>query len=481
MSSVRVLRGRNRRGVGLSRTARVLLVAAAVLAALVFLICGGCGGGDKGTKPNDLPPAINGVMLDPRRVAPGDTVSATVVAGDPEGKPLTFLWRVNAGMLLDSLSTEAVWVAPTHAATCSLTVLASDGAEQSSFVTEVPVGIGVLTVESYPQAATVYFDEEPTVHVTPVTIDPAPCGAYSIRVVQSGFAYYPASRSVTVTNGNTTTVTFVLNQSGMTLTQLTARPSDCAVETSWSPDGTRLACAVENTIVGYRKIMKFQWPWPDATGEYLETKDAPDWGPSWGVGNVIAFASSRGGAVPRIYSVSADGGVPQMVYTNEANFPAWSWDGQQIAFVANNAGLHELTVWRPYTLPETVVLDVVEDRPAWKPDNSEIAFSKLVGGEPYIFTVSMTGGPTVTQVSHVPGTHPQWSPDGSKIAFVSSFGGTTGVWILFLDRGPEPLDGWLTTSGEDWPTWRPGSGYLCFTAAPSGGCRAVWMAQNYPF
>jgi TolB protein len=170
-----------------------------------------------------------------------------------------------------------------------------------------------------------------------------------------------------------------------------------------------------------------------------------------------------------------------MVYPTEANFPAWSWDGQQMAFAARNGSVHDLIV-RPASSPTplTVAQDVVEDRPAWKPDNSEIAFSKLVEGQPYIFTVSASGG-AVTQVSHVPGTHPQWSPDGSKIAFVSSFGGTTGVWILFMDQGPEPLDGWLTTSGEDWPTWRPGSGNLCYTVTTSTDCRTVWMAQNYPF
>ncbi len=447
--------------------------------AFVILACGGCGGKDGGTKPDNQPPAINGVLLEPRRVAPGDTVTAVAIAGDPEGVPLTFLWRVSSGVMLDSLSSEARWVAPASAATCSLTVLASDDAHQSSFMSVVPVGIGTLIIESYPQGAAVYIDSEPTAYVTPVTISPAAAGSYSIRVERGSFSYYPISRSVLVTHGNTTKTMFGLNGGEMTLTRLSE--NECAFQSSWSPDGSQFACAMENYVAQYRKIELFQPPWPDYVGDYLETMDAPDWGPSWGPGNQILFASSRGGAVPRVYVVSTTGGAPQFVYPTEANFPAWSWSGQQIALVARNGSVHDLIVRPASTFsPVTAAQDVVEDRPAWKPDNSQIAFSKLVGGEPYIFTVPPAGG-TPVQVSHVPGTHPQWSPDGSKIAFVSPYGGTSGVWILFMDAGPEPLDGWLTTSDEDWPTWRPGTGHLCFTAITSTNCRTVWLAQNYPF
>ena len=454
--------------------------AAALLLALAFLVCGGCGGGSNGTEPNNQAPTINGVLLEPKRVAPGDTVKATAVAGDPEGASLTFLWRASSGVLLDSLSDEATWVAPSSAASCSLTVLASDGAQQTSFTSVMPVGIGTLIIESYPQGAAVYIDDELTAYVTPATISPAAAGNYSLRVERGPFNYYPASRSALVTHGSTTKATFALNRNEMTLAELTV--NDCAFQSSWSPDGALLACGVEGGIVvHYQKIEIFGPNWPSYTSDFLETTDEPDWGPSWGPGDKILFASRRGGAVPRAYVVSSAGGVPQIVYPTEANYPAWSWDGQQIALVARNGSAHDL-IARPASVftPVTLAQDVVEDRPTWKPDNSEIAFSKLVGGEPYIFTVPSTGG-AVQQVSHVPGTHPQWSPDGSKIAFVSSYGGTTGVWILFMDEGPEPLDGWLTVSDEDWPTWRPGSGYLCFTVTTSTDCRTVWMAQNYPF
>ncbi len=480
MSGTQVLRGRIRCGFGLNRNAGAL-ASAALLLTLVFAVSGGCGGGDNGTKPGNEPPTINGVLMDPKRVAPGDTVTASVIAGDPEGAALTFLWHVSSGRMLDSLSSQATWVAPAFAASCSLTVTASDGAEQTSFTSVVPVGIGTLVIESYPQGAAVYIDEEATAYVTPVTISPAAAGSYAVRVARTGFGYYPASRSAYVANGTTTTAMFGLNQGQMALTQLNSPANDCSFQSSWSPDGTQFACAMENTVAQYRKIEIFQSPWPDFTGDYLETTDEPDWGPSWGAGNYILFASSRGGAVPRVYLVPMTGGMPTMVYPTEANFPAWSWDGLQMAFVARNGGVHDLIV-KPASGPGivTAAQDVVEDRPTWKPDNTTIAFSKLVGGEPYIFTVPAAGGQAV-QVSHVPGTHPQWSPDGSKIAFVSSYGGSTGVWILFMDEGPEPLDGWLTTSGEDWPTWRPNWNLICYTVTTSTNCRTVWMAQNYPF
>jgi hypothetical protein len=463
-----------------NRTVWVPLLAAVVSVALAFAVCGGCGGKDSGTKPENRPPTINGVLLEPRRVAPGDTVKATAIAGDPEGTTLTFLWRVSAGVLLDSLTSEATWVAPASAASCSLSVLVRDDANQTSFTSIVQVGVGTLIIESYPQGAAVYIDSEPTAYVTPVTISPAAAGAYAIRVERTPFSYYPSSRSVQVSHGSTTKATFGLNQGTMTLSQLSV--NDCAFQSSWAPDGSKFACAMENRIAQYRKIELFQPPWPDYTGDFLETTDEPDWGPSWGAGDQILFASSRGGAVPRVYVVPAAGGMPQFVYPTEANYPVWSWDGSQMAFVARNGTAFDLIV-RPSSeyLPVTVAQGVTEDRPAWKPDNSQIAFSKLVGGEPHIFTVASTGG-TPEQVSHVPGTHPQWSPDGSKIAFVSSYGGTSGIWILFMDGGAGTLDGWLTSTNEDWPTWKPGTGELCFTVAnPSADCRTFWLAQNCPF
>jgi hypothetical protein len=448
---------------------------------LVFTVCCGCGGKDTGTRPEDQPPTINGVLLEPRRAAPGDTVTATAIAGDPEGDPLTFLWRASRGVLLDSVSSSATWVAPNFAATCSLVVIVRDEANQTSLTTMIPVGVGTLTIESYPQGAAVFIDFEPTVYVTPVTIDPAPAGAYSIGVQRSPFAYTPTSKSVEVTNGNAAQAVFGLNGAMMSLIQLEDPVNECVSQSSWSPNGAQVACAVENDVAHYQKIEIFEEPWPDNFGDYLETTAQPDWSPSWGVGDQMLFASSRTG-LNQVYRVPVTGGIPLPVYSGEANYPAWSWDGTDMAFVARDGAGFSL-IARPSTVPTpvTLVTDVVEDRPTWKPDGTQIAFSKLVDGQPYIFTVPSSGG-TAQQISHVPGTHPQWSADGNRIAFVSSFGGSSGVWVLFLDKGPEPLDGWLTTGDEDWPTWRPVSGELCFTvASPSADCRTLWAAQNFPF
>ncbi len=457
-----------------------LLACSAAAFGVIIALGAGCGGKDTSARPENRPPTINGIMLDPGRVAPGDTVQATAVAGDPEGTPITYQWKASAGSFLDSLSRVATWLAPGYATSCSLTVTVRDDANQTSLTTVFPVGLGTLVVESYPQGATVFIDSEPTQYTTPVTLPDSPTGTYTVSVQGAPYSYYPGASSVDVTHGGTATATFKLNENVMSLTQMTTR--DCASQSSWAPSGGQMAGAMKSSTLGWRKILIFTTPWPDYIGDYLETGGEYDWAPSLcPTGCSVLFASSRTG-MNRIYSVPLSGGMAMPVYGAEANFPVWAPDAAKFAFVARDGvGFSLVTTTAPGVMPTIVAEDVLEDRPSWKPDGSQIAFTKEVGGEPYIFVTPSSGG-TVEQVSHVPGSHPHWSPDGTMIAFVSSFDGVDNVWVLFLREGAEALDGWLTSQGADWPAWRPVGMGICYAVPyPSEDCPTVWLAENFPF
>ena len=61
-------------------------------------------------------------------------------------------------------------------------------------------------------------------------------------------------------------------------------------------------------------------------------------------------------------------------------------------------------------------------QPAWSPDGNTIAFVRNVDGKPQIFLLSLAGGePQQLTRWKYGASNPVWSPDGSRIAFTAGF------------------------------------------------------------
>jgi Tol biopolymer transport system component len=83
--------------------------------------------------------------------------------------------------------------------------------------------------------------------------------------------------------------------------------------------------------------------------------------------------------------------------------------------------------------------------PAWSPDGQQIAFRRGGGSNADIFLMNPDGSgerPLVTDTG--PDSDPTWSPDGSRIAFVSGRslgdGQDQHVWVVGADgSGQRPL------------------------------------------
>ena len=123
-----------------------------------------------------------------------------------------------------------------------------------------------------------------------------------------------------------------------------------------------------------------------------------------------------------------------------ASDPAWSPDGQMLAFVRLNAGLG-----RPIYVvkadgsglrnltPKPV--GAYAD-PAWSPDGRKIAFVSDRDGnsEVYVMNANGRGQRNLTR-NPAYDADPTWSPDGRKIAFVSNRDGSYGVYVMNADGG----------------------------------------------
>ena len=134
-----------------------------------------------------------------------------------------------------------------------------------------------------------------------------------------------------------------------------------------------------------------------------------------------------------------EAGPPAVVLVSgPASDPAWSPDGQTIAFVRLNASLGEPIYvvkadgsgLRNLT-PKPVGAYAA---PAWSPDGRKIAFVSDRDGnsEVYVMNANGSGQRNLTR-NPAFDADPAWSPDGRKIAFVSNRDGSYGVYVMNAD------------------------------------------------
>ena len=212
----------------------------------------------------------------------------------------------------------------------------------------------------------------------------------------------------------------------------------------------------------------------DGTGvSRLTNHPGHDLDPAWSPdGERIAFRSNRddegetGEPAYEIYVMNADGtGVSRLTNADRTvRSPAWSPDGLNIVFSADYGYLHKIYIMSAdgtTTYPYKLTSGHEDFDPAWSPDKQRIAFSSRrfspLGEEAEGIYVINVDGSNLTRLTsydfHRIAENLSWSPDGQHIAF------SENVYISVINA-----DGSNQTrlaSGSH-PTWSPDGKRIAF-------------------
>jgi serine/threonine protein kinase len=269
-----------------------------------------------------------------------------------------------------------------------------------------------------------------------------------------------------------------------TETLLSGEPTTVTA-TNFSPTATSTRAAATNT------------PQPTSTSQITLTPDNTPVAVATSLGGSgqIAFASTRSG-LPQIFLVNADGtSLVQLTdLENGACQPSWSPDGTQLVFISpcrargdfgvsyNDASLYMMNA-DGTGLKQLTNTPGSDFEPAWSPDGERIAFTSGRDGYPQIYLLdvdSLAVTRLTNTTSAIESSQPAWSEDGKKIAYTVKRVGTYQVWVM-TDTGQENIQ--LARSGQDlWdyaPVWAPDGKTVYFNQRRESPSRSWLMSANY--
>ncbi len=139
-----------------------------------------------------------------------------------------------------------------------------------------------------------------------------------------------------------------------------------------------------------------------------------------------------------LYVADADGEGQQvaLVSADPIISPAWSPDGQQLAYVSFESQKAVVWVQNLQTGQRRQVANFrgSNSAPAWSPDGKRLALALSRGGATQIFTMPTAGGAAqqLTRGLSID-TEPVYAPDGRSLYFVSDRGGGPQIYRMGVD------------------------------------------------
>lgn len=261
---------------------------------------------------------------------------------------------------------------------------------------------------------------------------------------------------------------YLMNLDGSDLRRITHNIAP-DFDPAWSPDGRKIAYASSTDGDPEIKVLDLascinQVGSCDSTARQITNNTATDWNPAWSPdGQWIAFSSNRDGHFD-IYMMRPDGSDVRRLTTGDADAfsPRWSPDGTQIAFHVQEGNSSDLYIvsaagGAPRQITSGAGLDLWPD---WSPDGTKLVYTSTKadpGGKRALFTIDLNTG-SLARLTGGDSNHddPAWSPDGTRIAYDSDQAGDGHFDLYVLELATGEITRLTDTPQNNvGPAWQP--------------------------
>ncbi len=257
---------------------------------------------------------------------------------------------------------------------------------------------------------------------------------------------------------------------------------------SWSPDGKFLALADRDSSQNRYGIFLISVEDGEKQKLTSPSESSADNFPAFSPdGQTLAFIRSGGLSSEDIYLISMQGGKLQRLTTDDRRVSslAWTADGREIIFSSNRGG--GFSLWRVAVSGGTPERVAATGQNAYSPaisrQGNRLAYNvSFLDSNIWRLDKLGAAGRRNSPAKLISSTRqdhsPQFSPDGKKIVFASDRSGSDEIWVCESDGSHlaqlTSFDG--PTSGT--PRWSPDSRQIVFDARPAGNADIYVMSAE---